>query len=625
MNKRHATRAFRRTLLERHVARLDRRLELFAAEDRRFAWIRLGAFLGGGLLILLAYLAGSGAWVLGALLVAVALFSVAVFFHRRLDRMRLRFQLARELTAGQLARLELDWANMPTYHESPDAPQSQHPFALDLTLTGPGSLHRLLDSALSQGGSARLRAWLLQTSLDPAATTLRQQLVNELTPRAGFRRRLALASALVSQKDKRTRWDGEGLLFWLQRPSPMAGLRRTLLVLAGFAGLNILLFSLWIIGWLQPWFIGGLVIYGYLFFFNFRRLEDLFTDAQLLTLSLERFRAVLSVLSAYPYPRDSRLAALCRPFWAASPSPERLLRRSAGIASAASLQHNQFLWFLINVVVPWDFYFAYRLEKLKQELQTTLPDWLKRWYELEALNSLANFAYLNPEYTFPELLPFPDYEAGSVRPVFHAQGLGHPLLPHEQRVCNDFQIANLGELALITGSNMSGKSTFLRTLGVNQILAMTGGPVCADQLSLAPFRLFTCIQVADSLADGISYFYAEVRRLKALLTALRQSDPYPLFFLIDEIFRGTNNREREQGSRAYVSALVGGFGAGVISTHDLELTNLADIFPQARNLHFREDISAERMVFDYKLRPGPSPTTNALKIMALEGLPVTVK
>jgi DNA mismatch repair ATPase MutS len=180
-----------------------------------------------------------------------------------------------------------------------------------------------------------------------------------------------------------------------------------------------------------------------------------------------------------------------------------------------------------------------------------------------------------------------------------------------------------GELAMITGSNMSGKSTFLKTLGSNLSLAFAGGPVCADSLEVSPIRLFTCIKVNDSVTEGFSFFYAEVRRLKALLNALQNEQPYPLFFLIDEIFRGTNNRERLIGSRAYIRALVGQNGLGVISTHDLELTTLAQAFPQIHNHHFREEVVDGKMIFDFKLHPGPCPTTNALKIMALAGLPVT--
>jgi DNA mismatch repair ATPase MutS len=179
-----------------------------------------------------------------------------------------------------------------------------------------------------------------------------------------------------------------------------------------------------------------------------------------------------------------------------------------------------------------------------------------------------------------------------------------------------------GDVVIITGSNMSGKSTFLRTIGVNLCLAYAGAAVNADQLETRFYRLFSVIQVTDSLTDGISYFYAEVQRLKALLDAMELDHNLQVFFLIDEIFRGTNNRERQIGSRAFVNSLVGGQGVGLISTHDLELVIIADELPDVVNYHFQEEVTEGRMNFDYKLRPGPSQTTNALQIMRMEGLPV---
>jgi DNA mismatch repair ATPase MutS len=179
-----------------------------------------------------------------------------------------------------------------------------------------------------------------------------------------------------------------------------------------------------------------------------------------------------------------------------------------------------------------------------------------------------------------------------------------------------------GEAFIVTGSNMSGKSSFLKTIGVNLCLAYAGGPVNAGSFHSALFRIFTCIKINDSIVDGFSFFYTEVKRLKALLDALQVNHQLPLLFLIDEIFKGTNNRERLVGSRSYIRSLIGQNGAGLIATHDLELIKLADDFPDITNCHFREKVTDGKMVFDYKLRPGPCPTTNALKIMRMEGLPV---
>jgi DNA mismatch repair ATPase MutS len=294
------------------------------------------------------------------------------------------------------------------------------------------------------------------------------------------------------------------------------------------------------------------------------------------------------------------------------------LKRIFWITSVAGLGGNPIISFALNLLIPWNLLFTYILNQLKASIAASLPGWLQAWYNLEALNSLANFSYLNPDYVYPRFgLPQQGYET-----IFEARDLGHPLLRDEVKVCNDFTIDSISNTFLVTGSNMSGKSTFLRTLGVNLRLAYAGGPVNATDLRTGLYRLFTCIQVSDSLSNGISYFYAEVRRLKALLEALAEDRGYPLFFLIDEIYRGTNNEERRIGSKAYLRALASGRGAGIVSTHDLELVNLADKIPNISNFHFREEIRNGQMYFDYRLHPGPCPTTNALKIMELVGLPV---
>lgn len=289
------------------------------------------------------------------------------------------------------------------------------------------------------------------------------------------------------------------------------------------------------------------------------------------------------------------------------------------VAEAASLQRHP-LWLVVNLLMPWDLYFAHRLRTLKTRLAGELSLWLERWFDLEALMGLANFADLHPDFAFPEIR---SSDHRDEQPRFEADSLGHPLIPADQRVNNDFAVDRLGAITIVTGSNMAGKSTFLRTIGVNLRLAFAGGPVCAGALSTIPFRLYTCIRPSDSIADGISHFYAEVKRLRTLLDELARDHAHPVFFLVDEIFSATNNRERLLGSQAYVQHLLDKHGVGVISTHDLELAQLEEGSDRVRNMHFREHIENGTMRFDYQLREGPCPTTNALTIMAMEGLPVT--
>jgi DNA mismatch repair ATPase MutS len=287
----------------------------------------------------------------------------------------------------------------------------------------------------------------------------------------------------------------------------------------------------------------------------------------------------------------------------------------------------------MNGILPWDIYFVRRLEQCRKEISGLLPAWLEVFAELEALSSLANFARLNPGFSYPvidsetarkEVAPEPGRRgAGSIPPMrLQAEHMGHPLISAQTRIRNSFILDECHRIALITGSNMSGKSSFLRTLGVNLCLAYAGAPVCAARLRTSLFRIFACMRIDDSLADGFSLFYAEVKRLKMLLSTVESHAGFPVIFLLDEIFRGTNNKERFIGSQAFIRALAKHPAIGAIATHDLELVKLADENGAITNYHFREDVEAGRMIFDYRLRPGPCPTTNALKIMAMAGLPV---
>jgi len=340
-------------------------------------------------------------------------------------------------------------------------------------------------------------------------------------------------------------------------------------------------------------------------------------EVQDLEKALRRFRAVFQYLESRRFGGRPQLAQVCAPFLGPRKRPSAELKRVERIAWGLGLRTIGPVWFLVNVLMPWDFFFTYRLEQLRNEISQLMPRWLDAWYELEALNSLANFAWLNPSYAFPEFV------LNST--LFDARGLGHPLIKAEHKICNDLELDEQRRIVILTGSNMAGKSTFLRTVGVNLCLAYAGAPVNAERLRTSLFRIFTCIKVSDSVQDGLSYFYAEVKRLKLLLSATETEDDLPVMFLIDEIFRGTNNRERHIGSHAFIRALSSGRNAlGLIATHDLELTNLADEIPGIANFHFREEVGDGKMVFDYQLRPGPCPTTNALQIMRIEGLPVDV-
>jgi MutS-like protein len=604
--------------LEKQIARLERRAKTLNEISQKY-WIARRIIFVSGVLLGLAFcnFAGSrAAWFVAGILLMI--FSIVTFFHTKVRRSLTRNSLLVNIKKVQIARIRLDWDKIPRGDLS--APISNHPYETDLDITGERSLHRLLDSAVTKEGSERLKSWLLNSRPDMDLIKRRQALVQELKGHQVFRDKLQLLSAAARLETGPPRagasnfWNSSRLVDWLARIETKKSLLPIVIALFALSILNI---TSIVFGTLklipQIWPLTFLLYVGSMLLLQ-SRIKSAFEELQDLENSLTHFQVVFRYLESRSYKNTPGVAVICSPFTDKGTRPSVEMKRLGLLAAALGVRTNPLLSLLLHLLVPWDFYFTHRLELVKNEIAHLMPHWLDAWYELEALNSLANFAYLNPEYVFPAMT--------SHSGRFAARNLGHPLLKPEIKVCNNFELDHGQKIVILTGSNMAGKSTFLRTVGVNLCLAYAGATVNAERLETSLFRLFTCIKVSDSVQDGLSYFYAEVKRLQALLSAAKADDPLPVLFLIDEIFRGTNSRERLIGSRSYIRELAKGPSVGFVATHDLELIKLADEIEGVTNLHFREEVYDGKMVFDYRLRPGPCPTTNALTIMRLEGLPV---
>ncbi|WP_404304899.1 MutS family DNA mismatch repair protein [Neorhodopirellula lusitana] len=307
-------------------------------------------------------------------------------------------------------------------------------------------------------------------------------------------------------------------------------------------------------------------------------------------------------------------------------SASTAMRELAGIAKAATLKHSAatFLLYLpLQAFGLWDVEVLRRLEDWKQRHGDQAQRWFQALGELEALLSLAAVRDEYPDWVSPQWLSSSDADSTLV-----CEGLGHPLLPDSARVCNDVSIGPTGTLLLVTGSNMSGKSTMLRSLGLNVSLAMAGGPVCCRAMQLPPVEMATSIRVSDDLSQGVSFYMAELNRLAAVVQHARELAAKPdrrLLFLLDEILQGTNSRERQIAVTRVLGMLIGNGAIGAITTHDLELADEPELLKVANTVHFRETITPdasgdERMTFDYKMRTGVSPTTNALRLLEMVGL-----
>ena len=607
--------------LEKQIARLGRRADQLNVISGKYWTARRIIFIAGAL-VALAFCNFSGtksAWFVAAVIGTV--FSIVTVFHTRVRDSLTRNSLLIEIKHVQIARIQLQWERLPATNP-PKLPDASHPFESDLDITGERSLHRLLDCAVTIEGSERLRSWLLSPRPDAKLIEHRQKLVQELTDHSLFRDKLQLLSAVARistdgpgrSKPRSSHWNSRVLVDWIERSGPKASLLPTVIFLSILSALNIASIVLWALDLIPRIWPFVFLIYLGASYWRYSLIAGAWGELQGLEKALRHFQLVFGYLETRSYRSTPALAEICAPFAEDGKRPSIEMRKLGRLAVALGVRTNPLLSLLVHLIGPWDYFFTYRLEQVKKEIAHLLPRWLDAWHELEALNSLANFAYLNPRYTFPGLTADTDH--------FAARELGHPLLKPDSKVCNDFALDHEGRIVILTGSNMAGKSTFLRTIGVNLSLAYAGAPVNATHLQTSLFRLFTCIKVSDSVQDGLSYFYAEVKRLQALLAATKIDDRLPVLFLIDEIFRGTNSRERLIGSRSYIRALSEGPSTGLIATHDLELIKLADEIEGVTNYHFREEVRDGRMAFDYRLRSGPCPTTNALKIMRLEGLPV---
>jgi len=492
------------------------------------------------------------------------------------------------------------------------ADDEERTLAQDLNLIGPHSLFTLIDETVSDGGQSALVDQMLRPTANAESIRSTQKRVQEFS-----RDRWLFIRLLVAAGESEMELSTHQTLEFVKKPLLPSSATRWLLitVLAWLAALIGIFWS----------FISGsgsasvfFLAYVLIGFYAFNRIGPVFLRGVGLSQNLEvlvRVFGRLETKAKDPLYRSSFPNLIQR-------GPARALRRFNFVLGFLSAEAHPLIYMILNAITPWAVVFSWWLERRRLELAEHIPACLEEFHRLEALMSLC-FLKIYQTQTMPEFI-----EASGAPPAptsadvkFEVNEVFHPLIDRSRVVANSFSFTGGKTLGLITGSNMAGKSTFLRTIGVNQILALMGAPVFATRFRTSVFRVGSCIQVSDSLRDGFSYFYSEVLHLKRLIEQVRSG--VPTLYLIDEIFRGTNNRERQIGSRAVIRGLSqNAASVGFVSTHDLELTHLEEELKAVLNLHFREEIRGEQMLFSYQLHPGPCPTTNALVIMRQAGLEV---
>lgn len=542
-------------------------------------------------------------WALVVFVFALIGFLVLIVVHegvaRRLTRARRRVSFHEDA----LSRLRGEWVG----RGEPGARflDPAHPNAIDLDLFGRGSLYERICVARTHAGQEVLASWLKGGS-SVEVVKARQEAVREAGVRLDFREDLSVLGG-----EARRAVDSTSLQKWLTaRPVAIPGrLRAVALVVSAAAfisgaawALDIwdgFPFRLALIAVLAcHWFgrgFSGEVLAGI-----GRPVHDLATLTEL-----------FDRVGAEPF-EAPRLVELRGSLEAAGVPPARpigQLRRWLEIHESKS---NVFFG-VLSFFMIWDLQLAGAVEGWRRRFGTTAAGWLATLGEMEAVVSLGTYAFENPAD------PYPVFEDSG--PLFHAVGIAHPLLPISRAVRNDVRLDGEAQMLVITGSNMSGKSTLLRTVGINAVLAQAGAPVRADSLHLSPLAVGASIRVQDSLQDGESRFYAEIKRVRQVLDL--SSGPVPALFLMDEIFDGTNSAERRVGAEAVVRSLLERRAIGLVTSHDLALAEIAvSLAPRAANVHFEDHLEGDRMAFDYRLKPGPVRKGNALGLMRAVGLDV---
>ncbi len=613
------------------ITRAQHRIAEMESRNTWMAWLRTFLFLTAAVFLAIGY--GSDWNTTAALVVgwmsAVA-FVIAIVVHERWRMQRMECESNIRLFKYLHARTDRDWDQLPAAAVLPQF--ADRMFVDDLDVGGRASLLSLLSLARTEAGHRVLQQWVF-TPPTWEEVRARQQAVEHLAIRRDLR--IELLRTLASVDDASV--EKYGLEEWALEPDWLKQHRvaRGLSLMGPTAAAIGAVWTgalatqpqremiQWSVGLLAAGFainILATVLWGSWVHGIFRRVAGEHQTAH-------RLAKVFHRLADLP---DS-IGLLHEIRQASAGSPTAATRGFASLRSLvrmATLQRNPLLYVVylaLQLGIAWDFWILWLLEGWKRRYGPHVGAWFQALGQYEAIASGATLADEHPRWAFPKPPSDPDV-------AFHAENMGHPLLPVHACVVNTFTLDKHAPLMLVTGSNMAGKSTFLRAVGCNILLARTGAPCCASGMQTEMYALATSVRIRDSLSDGVSFFMAELQRLKQIVDlaerhhrrSAESADGAPVMFLLDEILQGTNSRERLIAVRKILNRLLETGAVGFISTHDLDLAACEEIQRASQIVHFREyfiDHDGQQVMrFDYRLRPGPTPTTNALKLLRLVGL-----
>ncbi|MCI0662405.1 MAG: DNA mismatch repair protein MutS [Acidobacteria bacterium] len=537
-------------------------------------------------------------WILLPVVIFIALMAI----HQRIHEAQAHLERSVRFYERSIARLEDQWAGSGVDGER--FIDKSHLYSEDLDLFGKGSLFELLCTARTRAGEERLASWLLKPGSIPEVRA-RQDAIDELRSKLDLREDLAVLGAEVSSSihpEDLSRWATEPPVRFpnfMPVAAALLGLFTLVSVILWLSfGFKLLAFAALICQ------MSFTLIYG-------RRVSHVISAVELPVRELRLLSELLSRLEQERF-ASLQLINLRKALDTDGWPPSKQIKRLVGLVQVLEWMKNQFFG-VIAFILLLPAQLAYRIERWRETSGAKIPQWLEAVGEIEALNALASHAYEHPNDPFPELV---DDAA-----CFDGTALGHPLIPESRCVRNDVKLDHQLRLLVVSGSNMSGKSTLLRTVGINVVLGLAGAPVRAQRLRLSPLSIGASIHILDSLQTGASRFYAEIMRLRRIVELSESQST--LLFLLDEILSGTNSHDRRIGAEAVVRGLVERNAMGLITTHDLALTQIADnLGDRATNVHFEDHLENGKMRFDYKIHAGVVQRSNALELMRVVGLEV---
>ncbi|MGI6678782.1 MAG: MutS-related protein [Dehalobacterium sp.] len=576
--------------------------------SRKISNSRLVISLGGLSLIIYLYFQGKSYAATSVLMFTAAIFIFFVLKHQSLKRELKIIQALLRINKKSLERFSEDWTHFPdTGNEFID---ESHPYVVDLDIFGKRSIFQLINTTNTYLGRQKLKDFLMYPLHDQKLLVERQEVIRELGVHMEFRQMLEGMGMLSPSIDK----NPQELFHWagIYHERWCHPFLRPLIYLSPTALLLLTVFSL-----LKPQVISVflplslLILHGLVLYYFRKDTEPAFSVAEKYHQHIKTFQEMLRLFEQEDF-TSPELKVMQEKLQVKNKQPahQQIEKLGQGVKKTY-VRHHQ-LYLIFNLFTLWDFHAMTALERWKKESGHSLKIWLEILGEIEALSGCALLAYDHPDWCTPMIKT--EYFG------LKAQNLGHPLLSSSTRVSNDVEINRKGEVLLITGSNMSGKSTFLRTIGINFVLAYMGCPVCAQTFQGSFFKIYTSMRINDNLDTGTSSFFAELLRIKTILKETEQG--IPVLFLLDEIFKGTNSLDRHTGAKHLIKKLSSTGSIGLVSTHDLELGNLAQESPQIKNYHFAEYYQNGKIYFDYKIKPGVSTTRNAIFLMKMAGIDI---